>query len=87
MHSIQRVELHGFRAFERFSLPLRGDSYLAGPNNAGKSTLIGALRVAAQMILALARQFSESEVPGEMVRFLDRVEAALEEAGVPSVVS
>ena len=43
-------------AFERFRLDLRGDAYLAGPNNAGKSTLIRAIRVAAQMLRIAARR-------------------------------
>ena len=44
---IQRVTLRDFMAFERFRLDIRGDAYLAGPNNAGKSTLITAIRIAA----------------------------------------
>ena len=43
-------------AFERFRLDLRGDAYLAGPNNAGKSTLITAIRVAAQMLRIAVRR-------------------------------
>jgi energy-coupling factor transporter ATP-binding protein EcfA2 len=47
---LQRVELDHFKAFERFTLSLRGDAYLAGPNNAGKSTLIAAIRTGAKML-------------------------------------
>ena len=43
-------------AFERFRLDLRGDAYLAGPNNAGKSTLITAIRVGAQMLRIATRR-------------------------------
>jgi hypothetical protein len=43
-------------AFERFRLDLRGDAYLAGPNNAGKSTLIAAIRVTAQMLRIATRR-------------------------------
>jgi predicted ATP-dependent endonuclease of OLD family len=53
---IQRVSLRDFMAFERFRLDLRGDAYLAGPNNAGKSTLIAAMRVAAQMLRIAVRR-------------------------------
>jgi hypothetical protein len=59
------LELHGFRAFERFRLRLKGDAYLAGPNNAGKSTLIAALRASAQMIrIAMRRGPSETFTDG-----------------------
>ena len=53
---IQRVSLHNFKAFERFTLDLRGDGYLAGPNNAGKSTLIAAMRVAAGLLRIATRR-------------------------------
>jgi hypothetical protein len=53
---IQRVSLHNFKAFERFTLDLRGDAYLAGPNNAGKSTLIAAIRVAAGLLRVATRR-------------------------------
>jgi hypothetical protein len=33
MHAIQRLDLRGFKAFERFTIHLKGDGYLAGPNN------------------------------------------------------
>lgn len=47
---ITRLILDQFKAFERFTLHVRGDAFLAGPNNAGKSTLLAALRTAARMI-------------------------------------
>lgn len=53
---IQRLGLDHFKAFERFALDLRGDVYLAGPNNAGKSTLIAALRVSAHMLRIAKRR-------------------------------
>ncbi len=66
MHAIQRLDLHGFKAFERFTLQLKGDGYLAGPNNAGKSTLTAALRIAAQMVrIAMRRGPSESFMDGK----------------------
>lgn len=58
---IQRVSLHNFKAFEQFTLGLRGDAYLAGPNNAGKSTLIEAMRVAAGLLrIAMRRNPTET---------------------------
>jgi predicted ATP-dependent endonuclease of OLD family len=66
MHAIQRLDLHGFKAFERFTLNLKGDGYLAGPNNAGKSTLTAALRIAAQMVrIAMRRGPTESFMDGK----------------------
>jgi predicted ATP-dependent endonuclease of OLD family len=60
---IQRVEVDHFKAFERFTLYLRGDALLAGPNNAGKSTLIAAIRTIAKMSrFAAQRNASENVV-------------------------
>ena len=47
---IEGLRLTNFKAFEDFSLRLDGDALLVGPNNAGKSTLISAIRVCARMI-------------------------------------
>lgn len=41
---ISRIELENFKAFSHFSLHLQERNILLGPNNAGKSTIIGALR-------------------------------------------
>lgn len=48
--AIQSLTLKHYKAFERMSVSFTGQTILVGPNNAGKSTIIGALRVAAQMI-------------------------------------
>jgi hypothetical protein len=62
---IQRVTLRNFKAFERFRLDVRGDALLAGPNNAGKSTLIQAIRTAAQMLrIAFRRNPNETFYDG-----------------------
>ena len=47
---IQRLDLWNFKAFERFTMTLGANAFLVGPNNAGKSTLIAAARVAAGML-------------------------------------
>ena len=70
MLAIQRLELYGFKAFERFSLRFTGDAYLAGPNNAGKSTITAALRLAAQMVRIALRR-------GPAEYFVDRRERVL----------
>lgn len=59
---IRRVELTSFKAFERFSATLRGDAFLAGPNNAGKSTLIAALRMATHMVRIAERRAPTDEI-------------------------
>jgi predicted ATP-dependent endonuclease of OLD family len=62
---LQRLSVQSFMAFERFRLDLRGDAFLAGPNNAGKSTLIAAIRAAAQMLrIAMRRNPTESFLDG-----------------------
>ncbi len=47
---LEKLELTNFKAFERLTVSLRGDALLVGPNNAGKSTVIGALRACAAML-------------------------------------
>ena len=47
---IQQLDLWNFKAFERFTMTLGANAFLVGPNNAGKSTLIAAARVAAGML-------------------------------------
>lgn len=65
MTVIQRLDLHAFKAFERFTLRLKDDAYLAGPNNAGKSTLTTALRMSAQMVrIAMRRGPTETFMDG-----------------------
>src|SRR5258707_2195743 len=47
---LQLLELENFKCFDRFELRFREFSILVGPNNAGKSTVISALRAAAAMV-------------------------------------
>lgn len=47
---IKKLQLSNFRAFERLTLSLRQTNVILGPNNAGKSTLLNALRGAANML-------------------------------------
>jgi hypothetical protein len=57
MKTIDRLELTNFKGFDRFTLHLNGkDALLVGPNNAGKSTAVAALRAATNMLrIARAR--------------------------------
>lgn len=45
--SITSVQFRNFKALENFSLALEETNILVGPNNSGKSTIIGAFRVLA----------------------------------------
>ncbi|WP_433524029.1 ATP-dependent nuclease [Nocardia pseudovaccinii] len=48
---IARMQMTNYKGFEKFSLKFASDaSILVGPNNAGKSTAIGALRLCAQLL-------------------------------------
>lgn len=53
---IQQLDLWNFKAFERFTMNLGASAFLVGPNNAGKSTLIAAARVAAGMLEQASRR-------------------------------
>ena len=55
--SITSIQFRNFKAFKRFSVRLERMNILVGPNNAGKSTIIGALRaLAAGLAVASARR-------------------------------
>ncbi|MGA9875159.1 MAG: AAA family ATPase [Solirubrobacteraceae bacterium] len=47
---ITRLQLRNFKAFSSFSVTFGDESLLVGPNSAGKSTIIAALRASAQMM-------------------------------------
>jgi energy-coupling factor transporter ATP-binding protein EcfA2 len=47
---IARLQLRNFKAFSNFSVTFGPESLLVGPNSAGKSTIIAALRASAQMM-------------------------------------
>ena len=53
---IQQLDLLNFKAFEKFTMTLGANAFLVGPNNAGKSTLISAARVAAEMLEHASRR-------------------------------
>ena len=48
--TIRRLRLQNYKAFPRFDLKFSGDAFLVGPNNAGKSTLIEAIKGASVML-------------------------------------
>ena len=62
---IRKVVLENFKAFEKFTVWLKGDTMLVGPNNAGKSTLIAAIRAGANMVRIAARSRATAELDFE----------------------
>lgn len=61
--AITRVQLSNFKAFRQFSISFNEMNILVGPNNSGKSTLLGAFRVLAAG-LRRANAKSAEMVPG-----------------------
>lgn len=53
---LRRLDVRHFKAFEKFTLHLGPDAFLVGPNNAGKSTLISAVRAGAEMLRYAGRR-------------------------------
>ncbi|TQM83725.1 putative AbiEii toxin of type IV toxin-antitoxin system [Saccharothrix saharensis] len=47
---ISRLRLVHYKGFNDFTLSLKGSSVIVGPNNAGKTTIIGAVRLCAYLI-------------------------------------
>lgn len=56
---IKSLHLRNFKGFERFDISFGRESWLVGPNNAGKSTIIAALRTAARMVAFAQRRRPE----------------------------
>jgi predicted ATP-dependent endonuclease of OLD family len=56
---IKKLRLVNFKGFERFEISFGPESWLVGPNNAGKSTIIAALRTAARMASLAQRRRPE----------------------------
>lgn len=60
---LRELRIENFKAFQAFTLTSNGDTYLVGPNNAGKSTLVAAARSCARMLrLAMAREPGRARV-------------------------
>ncbi len=52
---LRRIELENFKAFERLTATFSETSFVVGPNNAGKSTLLSAVRLAAGLLRQATR--------------------------------
>jgi hypothetical protein len=62
---LRRIEFQNFKTFPEFSLDLQDTNILFGPNNAGKSTVIGALRALDSSIRAARSRAPTSVYAGE----------------------
>jgi hypothetical protein len=58
---VSEVRLRHFKGFEDFVARFGAASFLVGPNNAGKSTLVAALRASAQMLRVASRRTPDTE--------------------------
>jgi hypothetical protein len=65
---IRTLRLEHFKAFEKFTVTFPQDAFLVGPNNAGKSTVIAALR----SVAAMAR--TAERLRPSVVRKIDGIE-------------
>jgi energy-coupling factor transporter ATP-binding protein EcfA2 len=64
--SISSVRLRNFKALRDFSVPIRHVNFLVGPNNSGKSTVLGSFRVlAAALRRARTKRPERVRVNGE----------------------
>lgn len=62
MKTIDRLDLINFKGFERFTLHFSGkDTFLVGPNNAGKSTAVAALRATTNMLRVARARMADAE--------------------------
>jgi energy-coupling factor transporter ATP-binding protein EcfA2 len=66
--SLRRIAFRNFKAFERFSLGLEHTNVLVGPNNSGKSTIIGAARALASGIRTASAKKPERLIGPESLR-------------------
>jgi hypothetical protein len=68
---IRQLLLTNFKAFERYTVTFpRSGAFLVGPNNAGKSTVLAAMRAAANMIrLAARRRATDTRMIDGTIRY------------------
>ena len=72
---VSAVELHRFKGFKDFKVSVGDLAVLIGPNNAGKSSVVGALAAAAHMLrVAMKFRASTRQIRGERVVWAPRTE-------------
>lgn len=69
---ITRIEIDGFKSFERFSLALPPFAVILGPNAAGKSNLFDALRLLSRLAISDVRT-AMRELRGEPIELFRRL--------------
>jgi energy-coupling factor transporter ATP-binding protein EcfA2 len=68
---LKQLRLVNFRSFKDFTVTFGDGAYLVGPNNAGKSTLLTALRVADVLLrYAYARKSDSRASDGDVLRYV-----------------
>lgn len=66
IHQFTSVTFKNYKALKRYTISLGRFNILVGPNNAGKSTIIGAFRILAEgMRKALVKKPEYFDIPGE----------------------
>jgi predicted ATPase len=63
VHMIQSLRLQHFKAFHRFTVNFGPQAFLVGPNSAGKSTIIAALRACSNMIRQARQRTADRSAP------------------------
>ena len=65
---LKQLHLTNFRSFADFTVNFSGGAYLVGPNNAGKSTLLTALRVADSLLRYAYRRKTDRSATDRGIR-------------------
>lgn len=65
MTKVKSLEFNDYKSFSRFTLSARERNVLVGPNNAGKSTVLDAFRIASDALRFASRRTSLLKTQGE----------------------
>ena len=83
---IRRLSLKGFKGFRKYSVVFRNSAVMVGPNNAGKSSLISALRTSGLMLEHASRHRAQEsrEHNGNpvMVHYFSREQFGLDDENI-----
>lgn len=77
MHRLSHLVIENFRACRNVSLPLEGYTPLVGQNNAGKSTILEAIRWVLKPGALKATDFYDSDSPVVISACIDGIDAAV----------
>jgi predicted ATPase len=83
---IHKLSLKGFKGFRNFSAVFRSSAVMVGPNNAGKSTLVSALRTSGLMLEYAARHRAQASRQHNgnpvMVHYFSREQFGLDDENI-----